>query len=220
MTSRATATDLQNFLDYLVASELAVFANPAVDSSGTVSWPSARGGGGLLVHREHPTVSDYRRWIRSGMYSAILFDFSLLQLTYTFDQGRDLVHHRLQYVPCPYRLGASTQFGGLDLDDLLELYDGCNDEDILLRTAIRFDFDRVNSGTNHPASHLTLNVTHCRVPCFGPLRLGNFAEFVFAHFYPEMWETHAFLQAMPRGPWVGPTITEGERRGLHLAWPA
>jgi hypothetical protein len=220
-TSRAVASEVQNVLDYLVDAQIALYANPAVDSGGFVTWRTARASGALFDGRSHPTIQDYRRWAEQGQYSAILLDFSLLQISYAFEKGVGLASHRLQYVPCPYRLdlGDLGLTGDLDVGDLLDLYDNANAEDIVLTTAVRFDFDRLAAKTDHPASHLTINTSSCRIPCAAPIGLGRFLAFVFRHFYPALWRLHPYLGQVPNLKHSG-TITEPERHVPHLAWSA
>ena len=75
----------------------------------------------------------------------------------------------------------------------------------MLASVIRFDFDPLRATKNelprtrfHPDSHVTLNSTLCRIPCAAPLRLGNFVEFVFKHFYPDVWDSHKYLRELSR----------------------
>lgn len=221
LTSRGVQTEMQNLLNYLLESEIAVYTQPVLVSQERVSWRTTKSTIPLLISHGHPSVIDYRHWINNGQYSAILADGALLQLSYSFS-GHSLVGHRLVYVPCPYNFTDLNM--PLDPADLLDLYDDCRVTDIVLASAIRFDFDPQRRTRNefhrakfHPDSHITMNSALCRIPCAAPLRLGNFVEFVFKHFYPDLWDSHKYLRGLSREG-LDRTVTEEERFGLHLAW--
>jgi hypothetical protein len=221
LTSRGVQTEIENLLSYLLESEIAVYAQPVLISEGRVSWRTAKSTVPFMISHGHPSVLDYRHWVSNGQYSALLADGAVLQLTYDFS-GHLLVGHRLAYVPCPYNFTDLNM--PLDPADLLDLYDDCRVTDIVLASAIRFDFDpRSRSHENsrwthtHPDSHLTINSISCRIPCAAPLRLGTFIEFVFKHFYPHWWASHKYLRYLSRDG-LNRTVTEEERLSLHIAW--
>jgi len=216
-TSRAVTTEIQSLLDFLMASGIAIFATPVLDRQGHVTWRSSSSlPPSLVLRRPHPSVLDYRHWIESGAYSAILQDGGLLQISYQF-AGNQVDQHRLAYVPCPYPL-TSRDISAFDIGDLVERYDDCHPSDVVLSSTVRFDFDMGAAAPEHPASHMTINSSECRVPCAAPLRLGHFIEFVFRHFYPEHWSSQPFLRKLTKETWMGNTATTEERQGIHLAW--
>lgn len=215
LTSRATATEIENLLEFLLNAEIALVINPTLDHSGTVTWPR-RTGDRFLLGRRHFSVSDYRHWIRNGEYSALLYDGALLQVTYRFAGGR-LVGHRLAYIPCPYNFAQHDLILD-DIADLLALYDDCKPDDIILTSTIRFDYDPDNAQPSHPCSHMTVNTDICRIPCAAPMRLGHFVEFVFHHFYPHLWDAHPYFKRLSQEDWMAHTVTLDERRSLHVSW--
>ena len=215
-SNRQLADDIDNLLDYLVGSGLALYRRPLLRTDDHVGWMPNSPGAKFLGTRDHHSLNLYRHWLDGGQFSAILFDGSLLQLSYSF-VGRVLTGHRLAYVPCPARVdrGLLLEFPILDVvEDALAAGHGLAN----LSTAIRFDFDVENSSERHPAAHFTMNTADCRIPCMGPVRVGRFVRFIFNHFYPDDWIAHDYLQALPvRG--LGRTLTSDERDHLHLAWP-
>ncbi len=216
MTSRAAASELRNILDYLLNENIAIFVNPIVEARGRVSW-QASSSEPFILERSSPSCSDYRHWVRNGMYSAILFDGSLLQCSFRYG-GPILVEHRLCWVPAPFAFDAEELLTE-SLTDLLDLHLDGSPNDVVLRTPIRFDFDLDSARPGHPASHLTLNFATCRIACRAPVRLGRFLEFVFSHFYPEIWDNDGYLQQLPRSGHET-TLSDEERNGTHLAWSA
>lgn len=216
-TSRATQTELKNLLDYLVDSEIALYTNTVRTVDGVVSWQPYVSSTRFLSKRRSMT-SAYRHWIKTGAYSAVLADGSLLQFTYEF-AGSSLIRHRLAYVPCPFTVDAALLQTEAILD-VFDLYADGRTEDVVLHTTVRFDFDLSQAGPEHPAAHLTINGAECRVPCAGPLRIGQFVDFVFRNFYPDLWRTHPYLRKLPKSPVGARTVSDDEMQRLHVSWRA
>ena len=225
-SSRAVRDDVQNVLDYLVDADLCLVTNPVevvprspledgtpVDRIRFVSY--ARDAGFLISHA-HPGIEQYLAWVRSGSYSAVLFDGSLMQLTYDISHKGDVVGHRLAYMPCPYDVDPGL-FAQESLLDALELYDGS--ADILLRSQLRFDFDPSASAPGHPAAHFTFNSPQCRIACVAPLHVMRFLDFVFRNSYPTQRRFHESFFAASSWRHLGdPVLAERDRMSPHMAW--
>lgn len=215
VSSRVVRSEVDALLSYLIESEIALHANPVSDRSGRISWyPFSEGE--FLEERDDTSLLQYRGWLEVGAYSAVLFDGSLLQITYDFGAG-DLVAHRLVYIPCPFDLDTDLLQREPHVD-VFDLYAAGSANDVRLRGTIRFDFDAARAGVDHPAAHLTFNSPGCRIACAAPLRLGHFIEFVFCNFYPDLWRAHDYLGTFSRVPWGPTTVTDAEARRLHMAW--
>lgn len=215
-TTRAIRGEVQTLLDYLIQAEIALYANPLAEYSGTLTWPLDEVGE-FLPNRGSPASTDYRHWLASNQYSAVLSDGALLQLSYGVE-GRELTSHRLAYVPSPFEFDPML----LATEPLVDLFDAHADghtSTVVMKTTVRFDFDRSAAREGHPASHLTINVPSCRVACAAPLRVGQFVSFIFRHFYPELWHAHPFFDGLPKAGWGDKTVTDSEMRGVHLMWP-
>ena len=214
-TTRAVRDDIQNTLDFLVAAELALYANTVTVNRNRVSWQSHNPSVPFLSSREHPDIEQYVTWVTAGAYSASLFDGSLLQLTYDIDDG-EVSGHRLAYVPCPYDLDRALLTEGMPLADVVDL---CRDKDAAMRSPIRFDYDPQAAKDDHPAAHLTLNTADCRIECAAPLHVLRFVDFVFRHFYPKLWRAHRpfFTAAAWRHVEVQRTGLR-DRHAIHLMW--
>jgi len=214
-TARTIWDQVKNALDYLVDADLALFANEIALGNTRVSWHSSSGGRAFLESNEHPSIEQYLVWLEAGQYSALLFDASLLQITYEVEGG-EVVGHRLGYFPCPYDIDRELLHSGEPAADVVEIY---RDSDAILRSPIRFDFDPDAGGPGHPASHMTLNSVSCRIACVAPLGILRFLDFIFCHFYPDLRAVHApFFTA---GSWrhVGqPTLDASDRQRSHLMW--
>lgn len=215
-TRRAIRDELDSFLTYLMTAEIAVFANAVSVDGGRVSWASRRPAGRFIEERDRHSLDVYRGWLEAAAYSALLFDGSLLQVTYDFS-GRELTAHRLAWVPCPFAIDPELLQVGSPLE-VIDMYADGGPGDIELRTPIRFDFDLERAVEDHPATHMTLNSSSCRLACAAPLRLGHFTDFVFRNFYPDLWRAHPFFNGLSRRPWRSDTITLAETKTLHISW--
>ncbi|MFF7019079.1 DUF2290 domain-containing protein [Streptomyces sp. NPDC008259] len=216
-TPRSVRDDIVNFLDYLLGSDIAVFANTVSIKGARVSWNALDPTIPFLVNRGDPSLQDYRRWAEAGAYSALLFDGALLQITYDVEGG-DIAGHRLAYIPCPYRLDAEM----LRIDpilDVLDLHIESDPTSMVLHSAVRFDYDPASAAPGHPASHLTINSSHCRIACAAPMHVGRFADFLFRHFYADLWAAHRSYFSASATRHIGDrTLTEGDRASPHLMW--
>lgn len=216
-TTRVVRDDINNLLDYLLQSGIAVYINTVSIDGTRVSWNALDPSIPFLTSRGDPCLEDYRRWALAGAYSAYLFDGALLQLTYDVEGG-EITGHRLAYIPCPYRLDP----GMLRLDPLLDVVDihaADNPTGMVLHSAVRFDYDPASAAPGHPASHLTINSAHCRIACAAPMHVGRFADFVFRHFYPHIWFAHRPYFSGGATRRIGErTLTEDERTSPHLSW--
>lgn len=215
-TSRAVREEIDNFLAYLLRSEIALSTNMVSEDGTRVSWHSFHKEAGFLVNREHPSIADYRHWVEHGAYSAILFDGSLLQITFDVD-GQEIIGHRLAYIPAPFSM--DVQFLQSEpLVDVIDFYAAGPARDVILHSALRFDYDPLAAAPGHPAAHFTVNSTDCRIACAAPLRLGHFADFVFRNFYPALWAANPYLHGLSRKDWGQRTVTRDEVAQIHFHW--
>lgn len=219
MSLNSTQNELENLLDLLQDSEIAYSRNNVIQqqlSEGRkrVTWASHTLAPGDWFRNVSATVTDYRNWIKSGSFSAALFDGALVQLSFDFSHSQ-LVGHRLLYFPCPFDMDYDIirEFG---LVDAIDLYCESGGQEVRLRTPIRFDYDRAIHSATHPYSHFTFQWAHVRVPVFSPISLGHFIRFVFENFYPQMWRVHSFLRDWPCDT-LTRTIASEEESRLHLS---
>jgi hypothetical protein len=214
-TTRGIHDQVRNTLDYLVEAELALYANVVSLEHTRVSWHAPARGGAFLDNYEHPSIDQYVVWLTAGEYSAVLFDGSLLQITYDVEGGV-VIGHRLGYFPCPYEMDRSLLEAGEALADVVDMY---RDSDAVLRSPIRFDFDPGASGLGHPSSHMTLNSVSCRVACVAPLHVLRFLDFVFSHFYPELRAAHEPFFGSATWQHIGPvSLHDRDRQRVHIMW--
>jgi hypothetical protein len=179
-----------------------------------VTWrPTAPG---ALFRLPGDDIDDYPQWVKAQAYSAMIFDGSLIQLTWTL-AGSEIVGHRLAYIPCPLRLDPEL----LLTDSVLDVWDLAREavpSHLVLRSAVRFDYDPIAAKESHPASHLTFNGVDCRIPVAYPLGPAEFFRFIFQHFYPVVWSEVEYLRGLqPRFDWPD-ALHPDHRAEVHLRW--
>ncbi|MEU5669055.1 DUF2290 domain-containing protein, partial [Micromonospora sp. NPDC047753] len=149
-TTRAVRDEVNNLLDYLLGAEIAVFSNVVSITDTRVTWHALNPATPFLINRGDPSLDDYKHWVEAGAYSALLFDGSLLQITYDVEGGK-IVGHRLAYVPCPYRLDPIMVKTDPILD-IIDLHVDAEPTSMVLHSWVRFDFDPEAAGPSHPAT--------------------------------------------------------------------
>lgn len=160
-----------------------------------LNW--ARGDTGLLISNSPPKAEDYRALLERNEYSYLMSDGGIIQISYMF-AGDDIEGHRLNFHPCPYvfdlREFASYDAGLLEyMDFVLAEYP---EKSLVFRTPIRFDYDPAAAEEYHPASHLTLNASSCRIPVRAPVSFDTFMKFILENFYPSVWGSREILELL------------------------
>ncbi|WP_434450070.1 DUF2290 domain-containing protein [Lentzea sp. E54] len=217
-TTRLVRDDVKNVLDYLMEAELALYANEVSLNSTRVSWHAHDPTAAFITTRKHPDIGQYLAWLAAGIYSAVLLDGSLIQITYDV-QGGKIVGHRLAYIPCPYIVDPAFLEEGEAIADVVEMYRDSEDGNIALRSPVRFDFDPKAARSGHPAAHLTINSIDCRVACVAPLGVHRFIDFVFRHFYPQLRTAHLpFFEEAAKRPSGESVLLDEDRKMPHIMW--
>lgn len=202
MTSlQSFSRSLREILTRLEEAEATLAVNDVRIDRSRVWWQANRESGAFLRNRGPMTVEDYLHWLNNRHYSAVLWDGSLIQLSYDWSGGQ-IRAHRVAYIPCPYELDLEIIDEGMQVDEYVEVMHDARRAPTLMRSPIRFDFDPSGAGPGHPASHLTINGPECRIPCLTSIHPSRFIDFIFYNFYPDFWRAN---------PWMG---SEGSRK-LH-----
>jgi len=194
-----------------------------------ITWPAAvNQGSGRFSDLPFASITEYRSSILQNHYVALLKDGAFLQISADV-AGEDLVGHRYCYYPCPVLLPA--EFDVLDFDSLdLYLMDELDEhvraienkrprfgEQLRMRSPLRFDFAPHAATQIEPACHLHLSNHDTRIPVHAPLSLGDFVQFVFRNFYPQIWEDESYREATRWPVRVrNRTITEDEEVRFHI----
>lgn len=146
----------------------------------------------------HPfgSLEQYLAWVRNGEFTCLLFDYSLIRVSFEC-AGNAILGHNLLYWPCPIEFEDR-------LDDLADLAAGieiCLESPakaagtcaLTLRTPMRFDFDPDREGEDHPLVHLHTQFEDTRIHVHKPLCFPAFIKTIFRTFYRDKWSQHACI---------------------------
>lgn len=172
-----------------------------------------------VVLKNQPYREIYAELERSQAYNLKMVDGALIQLMYRF-KGSTLKSHRLAFFPSP------------DLEEFQnnpEIYE--SDEifaDIIMKNVVvfplRFDFDaseEIFQELDHPKSHLTLGqYANCRIPVSAPVTPFGFIDFILRSFYNTAHRKYsAEISAFHQEAFLN-TISDSERKIVHVQVPA
>ena len=137
-------------------------------------------------------ISDYLSILKRQDYSYLMNDGGVIQILFVYD-GNRIARHRLLYYPCPFLFDPheidQTGNGPPPLVDfIIETFMDELDENLLLRSPVRFDYAPTEATDFHPASHLTINDPSCRIPVRSPLGFDTFVKFILENFYMKAWQ--------------------------------
>lgn len=181
----------------------------------SLSW--VRDGSVALVLPGLPRIDDYVRLVRDREYSFLMHDGAAIQILYQYERSV-LVRHRLLYWPCPFDAEDAFRQFGYPVVDLLEaLFLGNIRTEVVLRGLLRFDYVPDAAREFHPASHLTLARSECRIPVHAPLSFDTFMRFVLENFYLEAWSDQKIAAHFACQQEVNSIHTRDLER-VHLAW--
>lgn len=215
--ARTLREQLNNFATFLLEEDVAITVTPNEVADDRVTWIRRPGADAFLAERAHHSIANYRAWVENGEFSIMLYDGSLLQLSYEFD-GDHVTSHRLAYVPCPYKDPDNLLRDGESLNDFFDYYDTDVKSVVQLLTTLRFDYDPVNAAPGHPAAHFTLNSAETRIACAGPLAPDRFIRFIFSNFYPSIPQAVSYFSSLPKSGQFTHVINQDDRSELHLSW--
>jgi hypothetical protein len=116
-------------------------------------------------------------------------DGGVVQIAYVF-RDSEIERHRLAYYPCPFPIEKDElqAFGGGLVDFISEVPLTRMEETLQLCSPVRFDYAPEAIGDFHPASHVTINTSTCRIPARSPLQFDTFIKFIFENFYLDAWQ--------------------------------
>src|SRR4051812_6722394 len=109
-TPSRVQAEVKNLRDLLVAKDIAIAANQiAIRRVGTahrVTWQSNADAAQVLTASEFATVQDYCQQLAANAYTVVLFDGSILQISFDLRRAH-IIGHRFCFFPCPFNLPPS-----------------------------------------------------------------------------------------------------------------
>jgi hypothetical protein len=151
-----------------------------------LSWNNHQSGG-FNLGDSFLYISQYKEILKNGSYLCILFDGSLIRVSYTI-KNNILISHNLLWWPAPYKYKNVTLKDVSPfqiIDDFLE--DNEWYKNIEMRSPIRFDYDprEITVKDDHPPVHMHIEHKDCRIFVEKPLCFNSFISYIFKNFYPQ-----------------------------------
>jgi len=183
----------------------------------SVMW--VRTGDHSLVAGNPARLEDYISLLSNREYSYLMNDGGVIQVSYIFDRDQ-IERHRLAYYPCPFPI-TRRDLSPYDNRGILDLI---NDqfmteieENLLLKSPIRFDYAPAAAADYHPASHITLNDPLCRIPARAPLNFDTFMKFILENFYFAAWQSKAVTRELAFNH-ENDCMSDHDRSRAYLDW--
>lgn len=136
------------------------------------------------------TLNQYITIYETGAYHCILLDGSIVRVYFKFQENL-LIQESLLYWPAPIII-PEDEVDELGIREALSMY--LSDENtkinsIVMRSPFRFDYDSSNSSDLHPATHIHLQHSDCRISAKRPICFNTFIKFIFKYFYPQNYSS-------------------------------
>lgn len=166
-----------------------------------VSFPTKQSGSATLY--PFGSLEQYLEWVREGEFTCLLFDYSLIRVSYDCI-GPTIVGHNLLYWPCPITCQTNIETLG-DLCDAIEMcLDSPRDSreivELAMRTPMRFDFDPQSESEDHPLVHLHTQFEDTRISVQQAMCFPAFMKKVLRTFYRDQWARHPEIEALHEQP--------------------
>ena len=171
-----------------------------------------------LIANSPSRISDYMSILENQEYSYLMHDGGIIQVAYVLNR-KDIEKHRLAYYPCPFQINDRdfSRYGGAIIDYLTDNMLDDFEANVVLRSPIRFDFAPDAAADFHPASHVTINDSSCRIPARAPLTFDTFMKFVLENFYLSAWKTDSVAKFLRFGQ-EPECMSQHDRRRAYISW--
>lgn len=214
MTPDEAFKEIENLTGDLISTGLCIDQNfPVLYRQGDIAEVTFGKATDLSITlRNIPYVDAYATVVSNRSYNIKMIDGGIIQLLYRFDKNV-LTRHRLAFFPSPDLLEYQNNSEVYEDDDLY----GDVIERNVVTVPVRFDFDpSAGVDYDHPISHMTLGqYKNCRIPVSGGITPFFFINFILRAFYNTPFRR--FCSDLKEGvKTFEPTITERERRHMHL----
>lgn len=148
------------------------------------------------------SIKAYQKVSEAKSYQLVLFDNSIIRCSMKFNKDGELISQNFSYIPCPLNCNSinkedekkevdDEEVIEISIDDVADsLAVGILEVDrILMRTAVRFDYDANNDTEEHPANHVHLQSPGTRIMTNGPICFNKFIKHILEGFYPQSYFT-------------------------------
>lgn len=194
-----------------------------------VSWNSDNI---VLKENEFSSLSEYLTLLLGSHYTLVLFDGSIIQISYTIHRN-EIVGHRLCWYPSPIELADINEIDDIVYKIQLILKEGSdaledfitapnkspsvNIKGIYGKSPIRFDYCIVPDYQKdaHPDVHLHISSEECRIPVKTPLCIRMFMKFLVENFYSHIPLEGVLVNGLPS--WENnDMLTQHHKNKMHF----
>lgn len=133
-------------------------------------------------------LEQYVSIYETGAYHGILFDGSIIRVQLKFEKNI-LVQESLLYWPAPIII-PEDDIDELGVREAANLYFSeinVASKNFAMRSPLRYDFDSSNDNEHHPAAHVHMQHSECRLSAKRPICFNTFIKFIFTNFYPDVY---------------------------------
>lgn len=140
---------------------------------------------------EHYFLSpkQYIKIISTRAYHALLKDNSIIRFSFEFEKSK-LMKESLLWWPCPANINEEDAVE-LSLDDaiIMAIISEEKEDNVIMRSPVRIDFDANNDTPKHPKSHIHFQNADTRINSNYPICFNRFIDFIIKNFYPD-WDVN------------------------------
>jgi hypothetical protein len=184
-------TQINNTLDALFSKKLLytynyISKNNKGNGKWRLSWENHQSGK-FNTGRYFLKLEQYKKILENNSYLCILYDGSIIRVSYTFENNI-LTGHNLLWWPAPYAYnGITTE--DMSPYELMEefLIDFQWHEVLKMRSPVRVDYDPAITAVSetHSATHIHMQHENCRMYVQKPLCFNKFIKFILNNYYPN-----------------------------------
>ena len=147
-----------------------------------LSWKNHIGGRSVSS-KSFLKIEQFMDILNNGAYHAILFDYSIIRVSFSFD-GNNLISQNLLWWPCPVVI----DFEDDEYDSYIEIVELflLEKENFRMRSPIRVDLDITNDTPDHPKAHLHMQHHDSRINIESPICFNTFIKYIFNKCYPNI----------------------------------
>ncbi len=136
-------------------------------------------------------VTQYKYFLECSSITAMLFDGSILKVSYTINREIFLISHNLTFWPAPFQTKVDSEDSPIDIIEKYT-YDDNWINKLKMRTPMRLDFDINKIKQGHTAVHMHMQDNDCRMHILQPVCFNKFIKFIFKNFYYSLYEAESF----------------------------
>lgn len=131
-------------------------------------------------------LAQYSHILNSGAYHCLLFDGSIIRISFEFENSK-LSRHSLLWWPAPFDIDFMNN-NEMELSEIYEdfLTDSNWNEKLRMRSPIRIDFSSDDENEIHPQVHMHTQNNETRISVSKYMCFNGFIAYIFYNCYPKL----------------------------------